>query len=447
MRPVEILKKKRDGLELSRGEIGFLVRGFSSGSIPDSQVSAFLMAVYFRGMTEREMVALTDEMRQSGSILDLSEFSARKVDKHSTGGIGDKTSLIVAPALAAAGLMVPMISGRGLAHTGGTLDKLESIPGFQVRLDPQSFRKSLRATGAAMAGPSDDLVPADRKLYALRDVTATVESHALIASSIMSKKLAEGIDALVLDIKTGSGAFIKEREEAERLARAMVGIGRAFGKKVVALITDMSQPLGEYAGNALEVMECLEVLKGRGPQDVVTLCRELSAYALLAAGVVREAAEGRKVYDDVIRSGEALEKFRAIIRQQRGNADVVDDYGLLPRARFRQAVNSPGKGFVRAIDAEKAGWAVNILGAGRERVDSAVDPAVGMQTHKKTADPVERGEPLCTLHYNDPQRFEAARRLLADCYSLTDHPPSPPALILKVIRGDGNPEGAGAPVT
>lgn len=440
MRPVEILKKKRDGLELSRGEIGFLVRGFSSGSIPDYQISAFLMAVYFRGMTERETAALTDEMRRSGSVFDLSEFPGRKVDKHSTGGIGDKTSLVVAPALAAAGLVVPMISGRGLAHTGGTLDKLESIPGFQVRLDSESFRESLRATGAAIAGAGDELVPADRRLYALRDVTATVESYALMASSIMSKKLAEGIDALVLDIKTGSGAFIKQREDAERLARMMVGIGKAFGTKVVALVTDMSQPLGEYAGNALEVMECLEVLKGRGPRDLVTLCRELSACALLAVGTVRDSAEGRTLYDELIRSGKALEKFRAIIRQQQGNPAVVDDYGLLPRARFRESVPSPGKGFVQAIDAEKVGWAVNILGAGRERVDSAVDPAVGMQIHKKTTDPVERGEALCTLHYNDPQRLEAARRLLADCYILTDCRPSPPALILNVIGGDAGPE-------
>jgi pyrimidine-nucleoside phosphorylase len=433
MRAVEILRRKRDGKELSRDEIAFMIRGFSSGGIPDYQISAFLMAVCFRGMSETEMAALTEEMQHSGSILDLTDIPGRKVDKHSTGGIGDKTSLIVAPAVAAGGLTVPMISGRGLAHTGGTLDKLESIPGFQVSLEPERFRALLRSIGVALIGQSDSLVPADRKLYALRDVTATVDSLPLIASSIMSKKLAEGIDGLVLDIKVGSGAFTKSLEEAQALALAMVGIGRTFGRKVTALITDMNQPLGECVGSALEVAEGIEVLKGRGPADLVELCEELSAYCFLVGEAVSDLDQGRELFRATRSSGRALNKLREIIRGQGGDALVIDDYSRLPQARSRVDIPAPARGFIEAIDAEKMGWAVHVLGAGRENVDSVIDHAVGMRVQKKIGDSVEAGETLCTLYYNDPERLERARQLLLGAYSFSKHRPPRPTLIRKVI--------------
>jgi pyrimidine-nucleoside phosphorylase len=433
MRAVEIIKKKRDGEDLSRAEIDYLIHGICAGTIPDYQTAAFLMAVFFRGMSSAEMSVFTEEMRRSGSVIDLTDIPGRKVDKHSTGGVGDKTSLVVAPALAAAGLVVPMVSGRGLAHTGGTLDKLESIRGFDVRLDPRRFVEVLKEIGVAVVGQGDNLVPADRRLYALRDVTATVDSLPLMASSIMSKKLAEGVDALVLDVKTGSGAFAKTAERAEALARAMVSIGRSFGKNVVALITDMSQPLGRLAGNALEVVECLEVLKGRGPADLIRLCRELSAHAMLAAESVASLEQGRERYDGVVASGAALSKFRDIVRCQGGDVRTVDDYSLFPQAAHQAAVAAPVRGYVESIDAEKVGWAVNLLGAGREHVDSPIDHAVGMQMNAKIGDWVERGAALCTLHYNDPQRLGRARELLGESYRLCDDPPALPELIRKVI--------------
>lgn len=434
MRAVDLIRKKRDGGELTNGEFAHLIRGYTAGEIPDYQVSAFLMAVYYRGMTPTEMAAMTEEMRHSGVVMDLTSIGARKVDKHSTGGVGDKTSLVLAPAVAAAGVAVPMISGRGLGHTGGTLDKLESIPGFNVRLGPERFKEMLSGIGVSLIGQTADLVPADRKLYALRDVTATVESYPLIAASIMSKKLAEGIDGLVLDVKTGNGAFMRSQEDAERLARAMVGIGNSCGKKVVALITDMNQPLGEYVGNSLEVIECLEVLKGRGPADLVSLCEELSAHCLLLGEAAGNIEEAREVYRNIVASGKALEKFREIIRCQDGDPSVVEDYRRLPTARHWAALNSPESGFIREIDTQKAGIAMCVLGAGREKVDSVIDPAVGMQVHKKTGDSVTRGEPLCTLFYNDEDRYQEARRLLLESYSFSADRPMRPALIKKVIQ-------------
>jgi pyrimidine-nucleoside phosphorylase/thymidine phosphorylase len=433
MRVAEILRRKRDGKELSQAEIAFMIREFSTGRIPDYQISAFLMAVYFRGMSKSEMAALTEEMQHSGSTLDLTDIPGRKVDKHSTGGIGDKTSLIVAPAVAAGGLTVPMISGRGLAHTGGTLDKLESIPGFQVSLEPDRFKALLKGIGVALSGQSDSLVPADRKLYALRDVTATVDSLPLIASSIMSKKLAEGIDGLVLDIKVGSGAFTKSLEEAQALALAMVDIGRSFGRTVTALITGMDQPLGEYVGTALEVVESIEVLKGRGPADLVSLCEELSAHCFLAGEAVSDLDQGREMFRAARASGRALNKLREIIRGQGGDALVIDDYSRLPRARSWVEIPAPAAGFVEAIDAEKMGWAVNVLGAGRENVNSVIDHAVGMRVQKKIGDSVEAGEALCTLYYNDPERMKRAREMLLGCYSFSERRPPRPTLIRKVL--------------
>jgi pyrimidine-nucleoside phosphorylase len=434
MRAVDLLRKKRDGAELTGEEIAFLVRGYTSGEVPDYQISAWLMAVVFRGLNERETAALTESMRRSGAVLDLRALPGRKVDKHSTGGVGDKTSLVLAPAVAAAGVTVPMISGRGLAHTGGTLDKLESIPGFDVGLGLERLREVLAAIGVALTGQTADLVPADRKLYALRDVTATVDCIPLIVASIMSKKLAEGIGGLVLDVKTGSGAFMKRPEDSERLARAMVDIGRQCGTEVVALVTDMSQPLGELAGNALEVVEALEVLKGRGPEDLVALCRELSAWCLVLGGAAQDVAGGRAVYDETVRSGRALEKFRRIVEHQGGDAGVVDDYGRLPQARHRAQLPSPAAGFVEAMDTEKIGLALCVLGAGRETVDAKIDPAVGIRVHKKIGDAVAEGEPLVTLFYNDAARCDEARRMLAESYRFSRAAVARPELIQRVIR-------------
>jgi pyrimidine-nucleoside phosphorylase len=433
MRAVDILRKKRDGGELTDEELAFLIRNYASGQIPDYQISAFLMAVFFRGMSESEMSAMTREMRRSGSEFDLSAIPGRKVDKHSTGGVGDKTSLIIAPVLAAAGVIVPMISGRALAHTGGTLDKLESIPGFNVRLGARKFHEILSRVGACLIGQTEEIVPADRKLYALRDVTATVESHPLIAASIMSKKLAEGIDGLVLDVKTGSGAFMKRQENAEKLAQAMVGIGKASGKRVVALVTDMNQPLGEWVGNSLEVIECLNVLKGGGPRDLTSLCEELSVHCLILGERASGLEEARVLYQKVIASGAGFDKFKEIVHAQGGNPASLEDTSLLPRARYSAPVTLAESGYIKGIDTEKVGIAMCVLGAGRETLDSIIDPAVGMQAQKKLGDFADAGEPLCTVYYNDDARARAALNLLRESYTLSPNREEPPVLIKKVI--------------
>jgi len=433
MRAVEIIRKKRDGGELSRDEIAYLVREYATGRIPDYQLSAFLMAVFFQSMTTPEVAALTEEMRVSGEVIDLAFIPGCKVDKHSTGGVGDKTSLVIAPAVAAAGVTVPMMSGRGLGHTGGTLDKLESIPGFQVRFSSDKFRQLLSTAKLAFIGQTENIVPADRKLYALRDVTATVESRPLITASIMSKKLAEGIDALVLDVKTGSGAFMKAQPQAEALAEAMVSLGKACGKKVVALVTDMNQPLGDLAGNSLEVIECLDVLKGGGPADLVALCTELSAHCLVLGEAAGALEEGRKIYRKAIESGKALEKFREVIKLQGGDPRVVDDYRALPSAKHSMDVASPAGGFVGAMETEKIGLALCVLGAGRETVDSVIDPAVGVRFHKKIGDAVAAGEALCTVHYNDEERCHETRKRLLESYIIVPEPAPRPLLVKKTI--------------
>ena len=433
IRTVDLIRKKRLGGELSQGEIAFLIQGYCRGEIPDYQVSAFLMAVAFRGMTSQEMAAMTEEMRGSGSVIDLADLPGRKVDKHSTGGVGDKTSLVIAPVVAAAGITVPMISGRGLAHTGGTLDKLEAIPGFNVRLSPERFKEILARVGACLIGQTEDLVPADRKLYALRDVTGTVDSHPLIATSIMSKKLAEGIDGLVLDVKTGSGAFMKSNEDAETLAQAMVDIGKSCGKRMVALITDMNQPLGEYAGNALEILECLDVLKGGGPEDLVALCRELSAYCLWFGEAVPDVDQGRKLFHKMIESGRALDKFREIVQSQGGDASVVDDASVLPRARHQSPLSASAHGYLEGMDSEKIGLAIGVLGAGRETVDSKIDHAVGVRFHKRIGEAVATGEALCTVYYNDDARHREACRRLLESYTFSPAPVERPKLIKKII--------------
>jgi pyrimidine-nucleoside phosphorylase len=421
-RAIDVIRKKRDGGELSANEIESLVNAYTCGEIPDYQVSAWLMAVVLRGMTRAETAALTDAMLHSGEVLDLSSLPAKKVDKHSTGGVGDKTSLVLAPLAAAAGVTVPMISGRGLGHTGGTLDKLEAIPGFKVNLPVAEFRRVLETCGCAMIGQTAEIAPADRKLYALRDVTGTVESPYLICASIMSKKLAEGIDALVLDVKTGSGAFMKSEKDAVFLAELMVETGERMGKQVVALITDMDQPLGCMIGNALEVVEVVEILRGEGPEDLRQLCIELAGWMLRLGGVSATVTEGKKQSERLISSGKALDRFRQMVELQGGDPRVVDDPKKLPQAHHTKTLSSTKAGYVAALQCEQIGTACVILGGGRERKEDSVDPAVGIVLHKKVGDAVSAGEPLATIHYNAETRAAHARQLIEQSYRITDSP-------------------------
>lgn len=437
-RAIDVIRKKRDGVELSRTEIEGLVNAYTRGDIPDYQVSAWLMAVVLRGMTPAETTALTDSMLRSGEMLDLSSLPARKVDKHSTGGVGDKTSLVLAPLVAAAGIAVPMISGRGLGHTGGTLDKLESIPGFNVNLSVADFRRVLEACGCAMIGQTPEIAPADRKFYALRDVTGTVESPYLICASIMSKKLAEGIDALVLDVKTGSGAFMKSEKDAVFLAELMVGTGERMGKKVIALITDMDQPLGNMIGNALEVVEVIDILRGEGPEDLRELCLHLAGWMLHVGGVSKTVAEGKQHSEQLISSGKALKKFRRMLELQGGDTRVIDDQKLLPQARHTVQVFSPEGGFLTAMQCEQIGTACVILGGGRERKEDSVDPAVGIVLHKKVGDRVSAGEALATIYYNAEERLSQARGMIAGACQIADAAPSTKRpLIHRVIHSSG----------
>ena len=437
MHAYETIKAKRDGRTLPPDEIRALVGGYVRGEVPDYQMAAFCMAVFFRGMSDAETGALTDAMLRSGDVLDLSDVPGLKVDKHSTGGVGDKVSIALAPVAAACGVVVPMISGRGLGHTGGTLDKLESVPGFQVRLPVERFRDVLAETGACLIGQTDRLAPADRKLYALRDVTATVESIPLIASSIMSKKLAEGIDALVLDVKVGSGAFMKRVEDAEKLAQALAGIGRSMGKKVVALLTGMDQPLGRAVGNALEVKEAVELLQGRGPPDLREVTLALAAEMIVLAGRAPTLDEAREQARAAIRDGRAFLKLCQIVEAQGGDPDALGDHTLLPAAKGALEVRAPGSGNVQAIDAEAIGLAAVALGAGRARIEDPVDPGVGIFVHRKVGDGVRAGEPLCTVHYGDRGREtpEAVADRVLRAYQIGEHPLPPEPLILARIEG------------
>ena len=432
-RAIDVIRKKRDGVELSRTEIEGLVAAYTRGDIPDYQVSAWLMAVVLKGMTRGETAALTDAMLRSGEVLDLSSLAAKKVDKHSTGGVGDKTSLVLAPVVAAAGVAVPMISGRGLGHTGGTLDKLEAIPGFNVNLPVPEFRRVLEQCGCAMIGQTAEIAPADRKLYALRDVTGTVESPYLICASIMSKKLAEGIDTLVLDVKTGSGAFMKSENDAAFLAELMVETGERMGKKVVALITDMDQPLGNKIGNALEVIEVVEVLRGQGPEDLRELCHELAGWMLHLGGVCNSVAEGKRRSQDLISSGAALKKFRQMVELQGGDPQTIDDVSKLPQAQSKVEVVSSQSGFVHSFHCEQVGTACVLLGGGRERKEDSVDPAVGIVLHKKVGDRVDSGEPLATIYYNANARLARAEQLIEESIRITDSPPQKRPLVHRVI--------------
>lgn len=433
MRVVDLIQRKRNGEELSPEEVSWLVEGYTQGNIPDYQMAAFLMAVYFSGMSDREVTALTDCMIRSGQRMDLSEVPGVKVDKHSTGGVGDKTSLIAAPLAAAAGVVVPMITGRALGFTGGTLDKLESIPGFRTDLSPTEFRDQLRRVGLCFAGQSAEIAPADRKLYALRDATATVDSIPLIASSIMSKKLAMGLDALVLDVKVGSGAFMKRQVDARRLAQLMVGIGRRMGVKVQALITDMNQPLGFAVGNALEVMEVSQTLQNAGPVDLTRLSLELAARMIHLGKVAATLEEAREIAQRKLLDGSGYRKLKEVIQAQGGNPMVLDRFELLPNATGMREVTSPRSGFVSSIDAEDIGRAAMMIGAGRDRMEDRIDPAVGVILEVKPGHRVEMDSVLCRLYYTREDNVEEAAQLVEDAFRISNQPPEEYDLILEVV--------------
>jgi pyrimidine-nucleoside phosphorylase len=433
MRTVDLIHRKRNGEELSAEEIASLVDGYTTGTIPDYQMSAFLMAVFFAGMTDREVSALTERMVQSGETVDLSAVPGLKVDKHSTGGVGDKTSLIAAPLAAAAGVVVPMISGRALGHTGGTLDKLESIPGFRTNLTVDEFREQLLKHKLAFMGQSPQVAPADGKLYALRDSTATVESIPLIASSIMSKKLAEGMDALVLDVKVGAGAFTKRQVDARRLAQMMVGIGRRLDKRVQALITDMNQPLGFAIGNALEVMEVSQTLQNVGPTDLTRLSLELAARMIFLGKVTPTLDDARELAQKKLLDGSGYKKLKEVIAAQDGNPQVLDRFELLPNATGAKEISSPRAGFVSAIDAEYIGQASAMIGAGRDTKDDSIDPAVGVILEVKIGQKVDAGGVLCRLYYTSEEHVEEAAQLVEDAFRISGTAPEERELILEVV--------------
>ncbi len=433
MRAVDIIRKKRDGHALSSSEIARMVEGIATGEVADYQWSALLMAILWRGMDAAETAALTDAMIRSGTTVDLSAIPGRKIDKHSTGGIGDKTSLVLAPIVAAAGIPVPMVSGRGLGHTGGTLDKLESIPGFCVDLDLGRYKSVLASCGLVMIGQTAEIAPADKFLYALRDATATVESIPLIAASIMSKKLAEGIDGLVLDVKTGNGAFMERLEDSRALATAMCVIGQGLSKEIVALITRMDQPLGRAAGNAVEVAESLACLRGDGPEDLMDLSIELAAEMVCLGRRASSLDDARAICRRTIQDGSALERFRRLVEAQGGDPRVVDEPARLPAPRRKVVLTAPRSGFVRAVAARPVGHATMLLGAGRTRMDSPVDHAVGVVLQKKTGDAVTLGEPLCTLFVNDESRLDLASRLILDAYAIAESPVAALPLVVERI--------------
>lgn len=434
MRMVDIIAKKRDGGELTTEEIQFLVRGYTDGSIPDYQMSAWAMAVVFRGMTPRETGDLTLAMAGSGEQLDLSSLKGIKVDKHSTGGVGDKTTLVVAPLVAAAGIPVAKMSGRGLGYSGGTIDKLESFTGFEVERTREQFLQQVRDIGVSVIGQSGNLTPADKKLYALRDVTATVEAVPLIASSIMSKKIAAGADAILLDVKVGKGAFMKSLEEAETLARAMVEIGKQVGRRTVAVISDMNQPLGFAVGNALEVKEAIETLAGKGPRDLTELALAVGSRMLLLGGLVASEQEGRSRLQGIMADGSAVEKLAQMVAAQGGDKQDVYDTERLPKATIIHEVKAQEDGYLTAIDAEAVGHASVVLGAGRLTKDMPIDLAVGLVLHKKRGDRVQKGDVLLTIHANKDELLQSALQELKGAYSISTEAPIEQPLIYKIIE-------------
>jgi pyrimidine-nucleoside phosphorylase len=435
MNTVDLIRKKRDGGTFTREEIEFWINDYVTGKIPDYQVAALLMAIYFRGMNDEETASLTDVMARSGAMLDLSNMSGFPVDKHSTGGVGDTTTLVLIPLLAAAGLTVAKLSGRALGHTGGTIDKLESIPGFRTDLSKEEFLKLVKRSGLALADHTEDMVPADRLLYELRDVTSTVDSLPLIVASIMSKKIAGGAKGIVIDVKTGAGAFLPKREDSRKLAQALVSIGSRLGRKMAALITDMSQPLGYMVGNALEVREALDILKGRGPKDLEDLCCELGAELLLFAGKARTRDEAIESLRARLRDGSALEKFEEMIANQGGDPGIIEDPSKLPSASEKIETHAQRTGFVTQVDALAIGRAANLLGAGRFTKEESIDPAVGVELVHKVGDRVEADGLLAILHVNDKARLAEARSLVEGAYVIGDDPAMPPPLVVERLTG------------
>jgi len=437
MDPYEIIKAKRDGETLNRDSIRSIVRGFTEGTLPDYQMSAWLMAVWFNGMTSRERADLTDEMVRTGMTLEYPGFEDTLVDKHSTGGVGDGVSLSLVPLVASLGVKIPMMSGRGLGHTGGTLDKLESIPGLEVYYDQDEINQALEDVGALIMGQTDEVAPADGKMYELRDVNATIDSVDLIASSIMSKKIAEGMDGLVLDVKTGSGAFMENFDDAVELARAMVGIGRELGKKTEATITDMDEPLGSAVGNALEVRQTFDVLRGEGPDDFRRIVVHLAGSMLKLAGTVSSREKGCEVARQRLDSGDALDKIRQMIEWQGGNPDVVEDPSILPEAEDTVSVRAAERGFVQSIDAYEVGMTARQLGAGRETMEDEIDHAVGVLLEKKVGDAVDSGDVLFEVHHNESGTPEDELERLRGAIEVVPDPTEPQPLIQGVVTEDG----------
>lgn len=436
MRVYDIIKKKRDGQALSKEEINFFVEKYSKEEIPDYQASALLMAIYINKMNKEETAFLTEAMMNSGEVIDLSAINGIKVDKHSTGGVGDKTTIALAPLVAACKAPVAKMSGRGLGHTGGTLDKLEAIPGFSIEMEPEKFIESVNKHNIAVCGQTASIAVADKKMYALRDVTATVDNISLIASSIMCKKLASGADAIVLDVKTGDGAFMKTVEDSFALAKEMVDIGDNMNRETIALITDMDEPLGFAVGNSLEVIEAIETLKGKGPKDFVMLCETLGAYMLLLAKVVDNFDDGKARIKEAISSGSALDKLKEFIENQGGNSDIVDDYSLLPQAKEIIEIKAQKTGYIARIEAEEVGVCAMMLGAGRETKEDELDLSAGIVLVKKVADFVNEGETIAYMHYNKLDKIEDAKERFLKAYTISDEKVDPGKLVYGVVTKD-----------
>ncbi len=437
MRAYDIIFKKRNGEELSKEEISFIVKSYTDGTLPDYQMSAFLMAIWFNKMNGKERAQLTLDMLNSGKKINLSAIQGIKVDKHSTGGVGDGPSLSLAPIVAAAGGKVPMMSGRGLGHTGGTLDKLESIPGYTVVLDENMIINNLNNVGVVIMGQTDDIAPADKKMYALRDVTATVDSIDLISGSIMSKKLAEGMDALVLDVKTGKGAFMQKLDDSIALALSMVEIGVNLNKDMIAYITDMNQPLGNAVGNSLEMIQAIEILKGNGPKDITEISLLHSSRMLVMCKIAKDMKEGKEISEEMIKSGKALETLKRMIEGHKGDPKVIDDYSLFPGASIKEDLLSWESGYISEMDALTIGISSVLLGAGRETMESELDYGVGYTLHKKLGDKVEKNESLLTIHANDKDKLEKAKDKLKHAFKFSDKSVAIPPLVYGYVEIDG----------
>jgi pyrimidine-nucleoside phosphorylase len=437
MRMYDIILKKREGMELTCAEIEYWVNGYVKNAILDYQVASLLMAIYFNGLSDQETIYLTQAMINSGEQVNLNHLPGIKADKHSTGGVGDKTTLVLAPLIAAAGIKVAKMSGRGLGHTGGTLDKLEAIPGFQTELSPVQFMENLQKVGLAITGQTSNLVPADKKLYALRDVTATVDSIPLIASSVMSKKIAAGSEIIVLDVKYGSGAFIKSPQNAQKLAKTMVDIGKGMKRKVAAVISSMDCPLGYTVGNALEVKEAINTLTGKGPDDLKELCLVLAGLIFVLAGYSPNLISGKKKAEHIMNSGAAAKKFEQFVKSQGGDPGIIDNTDLLPEARFRCSIIAPKKGYITRMDSESIGRASMILGAGRINKEDTIDPSVGIVFHKKTGDPVIKNETIAMIHTNDEDKIDEALNMLKNSIQIEDTPSPQLPLIYGILTENG----------